>query len=55
VKVGNLIKITLSGYDIIGIVTKVEGPNKSKTWFTTSRGGVHWTHENNLEILSESR
>ena len=53
--VGDLVKSRAGVAGNSGIVTKVEGPSKSKTWFTTSRGGVHWTHENNLEILSESR
>ena len=53
-KPGDLVKIKLSGREFNGIVTKVEGPYKSKAWFITSDGRIHWTHENNLEIVSES-
>ena len=53
-KPGDLVKIKLSGRDFIGIVKKVEGPYKSKTWFVTSDGRTHWTHENNLKIINES-
>ena len=53
-KPGDLVKIKLSGRDFIGIITKVEGPYKNKTWFIISGGRTHWTHKNNLEVVSEA-